>query len=204
MTTSLTIGLTGGIGSGKSAAAERFETLGITIVDADLASRAVVEPGQPALEEIANHFGRNILQADGALDRTQLRHKVFADDAERRWLQGLLHPLINAWLQEQLAASTSAYRMLVNPLLIETRQHTWCDRVALVDVPQELQIERTMTRDDNTREQVEAIVRAQATREQRLASADDVIINDKDLQHLYDQVDRLHDEYLKLCQNPPA
>ena len=198
------VGLTGGIGSGKSAAADRFASHNIAVVDADLASRAVVEPGQPALEHIAAHFGADILQQDGALDRAALRHLVFADEAERRWLQSLLHPLITEYLKAQIEQATSPYVMLVNPLLFETRQHSWCQRVVVVDVPETVQIERTMARDNNTREQVENIMRAQTSRQQRLDAADDVIHNDQDLAHLHRQVDQLHNNYLKQCQSQPA
>ena len=192
------VGLTGGIGSGKSAAADRFSELNITIVDADIASRAVVEPGTAALVQIAEHFGSDILQSDGTLDRTQLRHKVFADPNERKWLQSLLHPLINQYIKDQIAASNSAYTILVNPLLIESGQHVWCDRLLVVDVPTEVQIERTMARDNNTREQVENILNAQADRSTRLELADDVITNDQDLSHLQREVDKLHNLYLTL------
>ena len=189
------VGLTGGIGSGKSAAADRVAELGITVVDADLASRAVVEPGMPALEHIVAHFGPDILQTDGTLDRAQLRHRVFADPQERHWLQSLLHPLINAFIKEQIAASTSQYTILVNPLLIESGQHVWCDRLLVIDVPTETQIERTMARDNNTREQVENILKAQTDRATRLELAHDVIINDQDLSHLHKEVDKIHHVY---------
>ena len=140
------IGLTGGIGSGKSAAAEHFQTLGIDVVDADLASRAVVEAGQPALAEIAEHFGADILDDHGRLDRAALRSKVFSDVAERKWLQNLLHPLINNYLVEQVANAQSDYCLLVNPLLIESGQQRWCDVVVVVDVAVATQINRTMAR----------------------------------------------------------
>ena len=198
------VGLTGGIGSGKSAAADRFVTLGITIVDADLASRAVVEPGQPALAQIVEHFGSQILQHHGSLDRTALRHLVFADYKQRQWLQSLLHPLISAYTKTQIEVATSAYVLLVNPLLIESRQHLWCDRVLVIDVPEALQVSRTMDRDDNTREQVDNIMRAQASRAQRLEAADDVISNDQDLAHLHSQVDQQHIKYLAVCQTQLA
>ena len=198
------VGLTGGIGSGKSAAAEHFQHLGIAIVDADIASRAVVEPGTSALEEIAAHFGGEILQVSGALDRTALRHKVFADANERAWLQSLLHPLINKYLREHIQASSSPYTLLVNPLLFETKQHTWCERVLVIDAPEEIQLQRTMQRDNNTREQVSNIMRAQASRQQRLAQAHDVIVNDADLATLHNRVEALHEEYLTLCQSQTA
>ena len=152
------VGLTGGIGSGKTAAADYFAELGIDVVDADLASRAVVEPGQPALNYIAKHFGPDILLSDGSLDRAKLRALVFAESAERKWLQNLLHPLISDYLQAQIAASTSPYCLLVNPLLLESGQGHWCDEIVVVDVPEAMQLERTMARDDNSRSQVESIM----------------------------------------------
>lgn len=186
------VGLTGGIGSGKSVAADRFAEWDIDIVDADLASRAVVEPGMPALQKITEHFGEQLLQADGSLDRAELRKIVFANVEERKWLQGLLHPLISQYLQVQIAESSSPYCLLVNPLLLESGQGSWCDEVVVVDVSEEVQISRTMARDDNSRSQVEAIVAAQLKREDRLAQASRTLINDGDLAHLYRQVDALH------------
>ena len=185
------VGLTGGIGSGKSAA-DRFAEWDIDVVDADLASRAVVEPGMPALQKITEHFGEQLLQADGSLDRAELRKIVFANVEERKWLQGLLHPLISQYLQVQIAESSSPYCLLVNPLLLESGQGSWCDEVVVVDVSEEVQISRTMARDDNSRSQVEAIVAAQLKREDRLAQASRTLINDGDLAHLYRQVDALH------------
>ena len=123
------VGLTAADATGKSAVSDRFADLGIKIVDADVASRVVVEPGQPALEKIAEHFGAEMITAEGALDRAALRHKVFADDVERDWLQKLLHPLINAWISDQLNSADSAYAMLAHPILIETGQTAICDRV---------------------------------------------------------------------------
>lgn len=195
------VGITGGIGSGKSAVSDRFSDLGIKIVDADIASRVVVEPGQPALKKIAEHFGEELITADGELDRTALRHKVFADDAERDWLQKLLHPLINAYISDELANAESAYAMLAHPILIETGQNVICDRVLVVDVPESLQIERTMSRDNNSAEQVRNIMAAQAKREDRLAAADDVIVNDRDLAHLDREVARLHEIYLAAARS---
>ena len=197
------VGLTGGIGSGKSAAADYFQTLGVDVVDADLASRAVVEPGQPALEKIAEHFGSNILDPHGQLDRAALRKKVFSDVAERKWLQQLLHPLINNYLVEQVNAAQSDYCLLVNPLLIESGQQQWCDIVVVVDVPVATQLSRTMARDDNTREQVQAIIDAQTSRDKRLNAADYVVTNDQDLGFLHDQIATLHNDLLLRCQKHP-
>ncbi|MEM7220121.1 MAG: dephospho-CoA kinase [Pseudomonadota bacterium] len=193
----LIVGLTGGIGSGKSAVSERFEAKGIRVVDADIASRVVVEKGRPALAAIAEHFGEGILQEDGTLDRAKLREKIFADPSERKWLESLLHPLINEYIFSELAKAESPYAILANPLLFETGQEQRCDRVLVVDVPVELQVKRTMERDGNSEEQVRAIIAAQIPRDDRLARADDVVENDKDLTHLDLEVYRLHAEYLK-------
>jgi dephospho-CoA kinase len=193
------VGLTGGIGSGKSAVSERFAALGIKVVDADLASRVVVEPGQPALLRIAEHFGAELITTEGSLDRAALRAKVFADEGERRWLEQLLHPLINAYIKSELDSAESPYAILAHPILVETGQTRICNRVLVVDVPEEVQLQRTMARDNNSEEQVRNIMAAQATREQRLAAADDVIVNDQDLEHLDREVARLHAEYLRLA-----
>ncbi len=193
------VGITGGIGSGKTAVSDRFAEQGITIVDADLAARAVVEPGQPALTAIAEHYGAHLLTAEGTLDRRALRDIVFADPEQRQWLEQLTHPLINQYLVDHLAAATSAYAMLASPLLAETGQSRHCHRVLVVDVPVELQVARTMARDDSDETQVRAIIKAQASREDRLALADDVIVNDQDLAHLDREVARLHEQYLNLA-----
>ena len=128
---------------------------------------------------------------------------VFSDPKERAWLQSLLHPLITQYLREQIAAAASAYVVLVNPLLLETRQHSWCNRVLVIDVPEAIQVQRTMARDNNSQEQVENIMRAQSERKQRLALADDVIENLDDLDTLHANVDSIHREYLELCQKHP-
>lgn len=195
------VGLTGGIGSGKTAVSDRFAAKGVDIVDADIASRVVVEPGRPALTSIAEHYGAEVIQPDGALDRAALRAHVFSDEAERKWLERLLHPLINEYIAEQLSAATSAYAILVNPLLLETSQHKrFTQRVLVVDVPVEVQIERTMARDDNPRSQVEAIIAAQISRDDRLAAADDVIRNDQGFDVLDAEVNALHAKYLEMAR----
>lgn len=158
-----------------------------------------MEPGKPALVAISEHFGNDILQGDGSLDRTQLRHRVFADVAERKWLQNLLHPLINQHLRSEIESSPSPYTVLANPLLIESRQYTWCERILVIDVATELQIERTMARDNNSRAQVENILRAQADRDTRLRHSHDVIVNHRDLAYLHQEVDALHAKYLQLA-----
>ncbi|NQD95203.1 dephospho-CoA kinase, partial [Pseudomonas sp. CrR25] len=158
------LGLTGGIGSGKSAVAQHFVDLGVHLVDADHAARWVVEPGRPALDAIAAHFGPEVLQADGHLDRAALRLRVFADANERRWLETLLHPLIGQEIAQYLARAESPYAILVSPLLIESGQYKLTQRVLVVDAPEHLQLQRTMQRDQSTAEQVQAILQAQASR----------------------------------------
>ena len=197
------VGLTGGIGSGKSAVSDRFKSLGIDIVDADVASRVVVEPGRPALVEIAKHFGSDILLADGALNRPVMRTRVFADPAERTWLEQLLHPLINLEIEAGLARSTSPYAMLVSPLLFEIGQDRYAQRILVVDVPVEVQVQRTIARDNNSEEQVRAIIASQTSREERLGHADDVLLNDGDLDSLYRKIDQLHTRYLAIAESAP-
>jgi dephospho-CoA kinase len=192
----LIVGITGGIGSGKSAVTQRFEQQGITVVDADLAARVIVEPGKPALSAIAEHFGQDMIQADGALDRPALRQRVFADDNERLWLEQLTHPLIGQEILDQLAASGSAYTILSSPLLLETSQKDLVDCVVVVDVPEETQLARTMLRDDNDEAQVKRIMAAQIAREDRVRQADIVIDNSRTLEELDDLVEELHKEFL--------
>src|SRR5690554_59321 len=195
----LIIGLTGGIGSGKSAAAARFaDAHGIHVVDADIKSRVVVEPGRPALHRIVDRFGDLVLQDDGTLNRAVLRERVFQDPEQRRWLEQLLHPLIRDEIITDLAAAESPYALLVSPLLVESGQYQMTQRVLVVDVPEALQIARTTARDNVPEQQVRAILQAQAQREDRLRHAHDVITNDKDLAALHQQVDQLHQYYLAL------
>lgn len=196
---SLIVGVTGGIGSGKSAATDHFASLNITIVDADLVSRIIVEPGRPALTAIVDHFGPDILQSDGQLDRVTLRQRVFADSNERQWLEQLTHPLIGEEIMHQLSQSKSAYTILASPLLLETTQKDLCDITVVVDVPEEVQLQRTMARDANDAAQVRRIMAAQMPRQQRLQLADEVIDNSGDLEHLYQQVEQLHQQFLRRC-----
>ncbi|GAB5453340.1 MAG: dephospho-CoA kinase [Halioglobus sp.] len=197
---SLVVGITGGIGSGKSAVTSRFEALGITVVDADLASRVIVEPGKPALEAIAQHFGADILLPDGCLDRAALRSRVFADEQERLWLEQLTHPLIGQEILDQLAASTSAYTILSSPLLLETSQKALSDCVVVVDVPEAVQLERTMARDSNDEAQVRRIMAAQMPRQERLQRADIVIDNSGSMAKLDTVVAELHVEFLQRAE----
>lgn len=193
------IGVTGGIGSGKTAVSDRFAERGITVVDADIASRAVVEPGRPALIAIAEHFGDEVISPDGSLDRALLRQKVFADEAERKWLEQLTHPLIRDEIINGLKQATSPYALLVSPLLVESGQSELTERILVIDVEEAVQLQRTMTRDDNPEAQVKAIMAAQASRETRLSYADDVIHNSGSLEDLDQQIEQLHQQYLQLA-----
>jgi len=192
------LGLTGGIGSGKTAVADHFASLGVHVVDADQAARWVVEPGRPALQQIAEHFGEGILLPNGELDRAALRERVFRRPEERKWLEQLLHPLIRAEIARHLALAESPYAIMVSPLLVESGQYRQVDRVLVVDVPEALQIQRTIGRDQASEEQVRAILKVQAGREERLRHADDVLLNDRDLSWLESEVERLHRFYLTL------
>ncbi|MEZ5555873.1 dephospho-CoA kinase [Haliea sp.] len=198
---SLIIGITGGIGSGKTAVTDRFVRHGITVVDADLAARIVVEPGTPALAAIARRFGPEVLQGDGSLDRAALRRIVFADPAQRKWLEQLTHPLIGEEIQRQLAASRSPYTLLSSPLLLESAtQRELAALVVVVDVPEEMQLARTVQRDNNDEDQVKRIMAAQLPRQQRLARADIVIDNSGSLKALDAVVAELHKEFLQRAE----
>lgn len=198
----LVIGLTGGIGSGKSTVAELFQRQGIDLVDADVIAREVVAPGEPALARIAAHFGQQIIDEQGNLRRAALRERVFTEPAERQWLEQLLHPLIHARIREQLSNCRSPYCLLVSPLLLETSQKALVDRVLVVDVSRETQLNRTMARDGSSRETVEAILAAQSSRDARRAAADEIIDNEMTLAALSDRVAALHQAYLVLSADP--
>ena len=190
------VALTGGIGSGKSTVAEAFSRLGITIIDADILARQVVEPGTPALRAIADHFGSDIIEPDGTLNRRMLRERIFTHPEEKAWLNALLHPLIQQETQKQIARATSPYVLWVVPLLVENNLHDKADRVLVVDVSPATQIQRTIARDNVGREHAEQILAAQATREARLAVADDVIDNNGAPDAIASDVARLHQQYL--------
>jgi len=190
------VGLTGGIGSGKTAVSDCFEELGIVIVDADLASRVVVEKGKPCLEQISERFGQDILNEAGELDRAKLREIIFNSDEEKDWLESLLHPAIARQIQDELKVSTSPYSVLVSPLLFETGQNDFCDKVLVVDVPVETQVERTLKRDGVSEEQVQSIIKAQISRQKRLQLADEIIVNDSTLGALQLAVKKLHQQFI--------
>lgn len=192
------VGLTGGIGSGKSTVARMFGDLGVHWVDADDVSREVVEPGTPALKAIAEHFGADILDAAGTLDRARLRSIIFETPEEREWLETLLHPIIREELISQLKPNNYSlpYVLLVTPLLFETDQHKLVDYALVVDVPVDVQIERTVTRDANSRDQVERIIGAQMPRDQRCGKADAIIDNNRPHVDVERQVHELHKKML--------
>ncbi|HBQ1809062.1 dephospho-CoA kinase [Klebsiella aerogenes] len=194
-----TVALTGGIGSGKSTVADEFAHQGVTVIDADIIARQVVEPGTPALLAIAERFGPQMINDDGSLNRRRLRERIFAHSEDKAWLNALLHPLIQQETRRQMQASTSPYLLWVVPLLVENRLTDKADRILVVDVPKETQIERTIRRDGVSREHAEHILAAQATREQRLAAADDVIENMGSADAVASHVARLHDKYLMLA-----
>lgn len=196
------VALTGGVASGKSVVAQRFENLGVRVYDADVAAREVVVPGSAALAEIEFVFGTGILQADGSLDRRVMRERVFVDLAARKRLEAIIHPRVRAWLRRKVGMDRGPYCILAIPLLAENfSQYGWVDRVLLVDAPQAMQVERLMQRDSVTRDHAERVLSAQATREQRLAIADDVIVNDGEEAILDAAVARLHARYLELASH---
>lgn len=196
------VALTGGVASGKSAVAQRFEALGIRVYDADVAAREVVAPREPALAEIEFVFGAEMLQADGSLDRRAMRERVFADVEARRKLEAIIHPRVRAWLRRRVGMDRGPYCMLAIPLLVENRtEYDWVDRVLVVDAPEMLQVERLMRRDGVTREAAQRVLDAQSTRAQRLAIADDVIVNDGEASALDAQVAALHARYLELARD---
>ncbi|WP_340619497.1 dephospho-CoA kinase [Xenorhabdus siamensis] len=194
------VALTGGIGSGKTTISNVFSSLGVPLVDADIIAREVVTPGSPALQAISEHFGSDILLPDGSLNRTALRQEIFSAPEEKQWLNSLLHPLIHAETQQQLNQVSYPYVIWVVPLLIENNLTHLADRILVVDVPAEIQISRTITRDGVSREQVENILAAQASRQERLEKADDVILNDQKKQDLTARIIELHQKYLKQAE----
>ena len=191
----LIVGLTGGIGSGKTAASDAFAELGAPIVDTDLLARDVVAPGQPALSEIIETFGSDCLLADGRLDRATLRARIFSRQELRVQLESILHPRIRALTLERIAQISAPYCVVVVPLLVESGMRALMDRVLVVDVPETIQIQRVTERDGTDPKQAKLVIESQANREQRLAAADDVIVNTGTLETLRARVvelDRLY------------
>jgi dephospho-CoA kinase len=193
------VGLTGGIGSGKSTITSMFERLSVVVIDADVIAREVVLPGSQALKDIQNHFGQQYIQKDGQLNRALLRTKIFSDLSDKLWLNELLHPIIRSQLIAQTTAATSPYCILVAPLLIENNLSSLVNKVLVVDVDEKTQVERTLLRDTSSLEEVKAIIASQTTREYRIKTADDVINNNSnDLKVLFDKVQELNKKYLTL------
>ncbi|CAE7733928.1 MAG: dephospho-CoA kinase [Gammaproteobacteria bacterium] len=195
------VGLTGGIGSGKTTVANLFADLGVDLVDADELSRVAVEPGTDALAAIAEKFGKEILTPQGSLARSELRKIVFADAEKRQWLEELLHPIIGELIVKRIAQCRSPYCLLVSPLLLETSQSRLVDRILVIDLSESSQLERTMQRDGSDRETIEAIIASQMKREQRLLAADDVLDNESDRDSLAQRVASLHQKYLELSSD---
>lgn len=194
------VGLTGGIGSGKSQASKRFAMHRITVVNADIVAREVVVPGSPALQSIAQHFGDQVIETDGNLNRRKLRDIIFKTPTEKQWLEALLHPLINSEIRRQLNASTSLYTILESPLLLETKQYEMVDRILVVDVSEMVQIERASLRDNSDAQKIKAIMETQFSRQERCARAHDIIQNHGSIDELNQQVDKLHELYSELAQ----
>ncbi len=192
------VGLTGGIGSGKSAVSALFEKKGIKVIDADLVSRQVVEPGTPALSQIAAHFGSNILDQNGKLLRSVLREIIFFDAQEKQWLENLLHPIMNAEIRQQLKDAPSQYAILSSALLLETQQWQLVNRILVVDASEELQMQRAMQRDNSNPDLIKAIMSSQFSRQTRSARANDIIHNHGEIEALHNQVDKYHQDYLEL------
>lgn len=194
----LRIGLTGGIGSGKSTVAHHFEHIGIPVIDADVIAHQLVEPGQAALTAITEYFGKHILNPDGSLNRQKLRAQIFTNPDDRKALENILHPRIREEMLRQATELDSPYCILSIPLLVESGWDKQLDRILVVDTPRELQIKRASQRDAASQDNIEAIIDSQVDRESRLAMADDVLTNDSDINSLLAQVDALHKKYLSL------
>jgi len=194
------LGLTGGIGSGKTAASDYLAKKNIVIVDADVVAREIVEPDEPAWQAIRDHFGTEVLLPDQTLNRAWLRQKVFAEPDERHWLEAQTHPRIRERILQQLKSATSPYVILVSPLLFESGQHQLTHRTLLIDVPEQLQLQRACGRDQNNEEQIRRIIQAQMPAEEKRRLADDIADNSADLQHLYAQLDTLHAQYLEAAK----
>ncbi len=196
----LKIGLTGGIGSGKTTAAKRFEELGVRIIDADIIAREVVEPGIPAFNEIVDAFGDGVIDSAGRLNRAALRDVVFAKQELKAQLENILHPRIYDEILRQLDSLSEPYCIVAIPLLAESKRDYPLDRVLVIDLPQPMQLERAAARDQQSTAEVQRIIQSQASREKRLRLADDVVDNSGGICELCDQVDSLHRKYLKLAK----
>ena len=194
----LRIGLTGGIASGKSTVANYFADLGVPIIDTDVIAREVVAPGAPALDEIREIFGDDVFQLGGTLDRKAMRKIVFSDDVKRQQIEDILHPRIRDAVYQQVTATSGPYLIIVVPLLFGSTMTDFMDRVLVVDCSEEVQLDRLLARDTENEEQARRMIASQASREQRLSIADDVVQNDGDKEDTRQRVNALHNEYLRL------
>jgi len=197
----LVIGLTGGIGSGKSTVADLFAKRSIPVIDADQIAKTLTEPQQPAFTAIIEHFSTDLLQQDGTLDRKKLRQIIFADVKERAWLEKLLHPLIRQSIEMQIQRLTAPYCIVMIPLLLEVGPYAFLDRILVIDTTEDMQLNRVAARDKAEKQHIEAILNTQLKRDERLAKADDVIKNDGVFADLIPQVEKLHNIYLKISRN---
>ena len=195
------VGLTGGIGSGKTTISDLFAELGAQIIDTDEIARALTRKDQPAMRKIEARFGSDVIASDGSLNRNRMRELAFTDHDARQALQDILHPLIREEVQRRLSASTSPYALVVVPLLVESRRYGFVDRVLVVDCTEEQQIERVLHRSGLSPEQIRAIIATQASRSERLAVANDVIHNDGEISALRSQVQDLHQKYLAFAKS---
>jgi dephospho-CoA kinase len=193
------IGLTGGIGSGKTTVANLFAQYGVTLVDADVLSRKVVEPNTIGWHAIVQRWGQRVLLSDQNLNRQAIRANIFSHPEEKIWLENTLHPLIRDAARQALAASKSPYALWIVPLMIEAKWNDLCDRLLVIDVPESLQITRTCARDNNTPAQIERILESQASRTERNQQADDILLNDGNISSLKVAVAQLHQNYLILA-----
>ncbi len=198
---SFILGITGGIGSGKSAATQWFESQGITVVDADIVAREVVEPGQPTLQTIQQAFGDWVLLEDGNLDRRALREHIFQFPQARQTLEKITHPAIRQSIIQQLQQAESPYVILVSPLLFETNQHQLTHHTLLVDADEQTQLQRASQRDGQSEEQIRKIIAAQMPRAQKQQLANDIVVNDGLLEHLHQQLKPLHLSYLQRAEH---
>ena len=190
------LGLTGGIGSGKSAATDIFSRLGIDIVDADVVAREIVKLGSPTLKQIAEHFGQHILLDSGELDRPKLRQLIFSQAEHKQWLEDLLHPAIRQLIIERLQTVSSPYGILVSPLLFETKQQLLVDRTLVIDTPEKIQQERVEKRDPSNRKEIKKIMASQLSRQERNQQADHIINNDNDLEQLSHAIHQYHQQLI--------